>query len=234
MRSAWEYVGRQAAGSIACVQEAQAPNAVDHVPYTLYYKGCGTTIASYGPAMVPDTSIKVAPGRGAFARVTTATGREVRLASLHGAKGKIRGFEGDQIAAYVVLDWLRNELQPLLQDGERGSDIVIAGDLNSSTQWSIPSAHGKVQSELLSHGFANALAGAARYGPEHGPCPCKSTACEHAPSYRRMSKGSATWWSIDYVWISASLRQRLAGAAFDYEQCPTLSDHALAYADLDI
>jgi exonuclease III len=132
------------------------------------------------------------------------------------------------------LDWLQNELRPLLEDGARGGDVVIAGDLNTSSQWSSPSAHKKVQSEFVSHGFRNALAGAVRYGAEHGPCPCKNGNCEHAPTFRQTLRGKTTWWSIDYIWLSRSLHDRVVDVGIDYTRCPEYSDHACAYVDLDV
>ena len=237
MHAAWHFLERKASGGIACVQEASVPAGVHHSPYTPHFKGCGATIVSYGPALMPESNLGLPTGRGNSCRVKTALSNELLVASLHGAKGKVRGLAGTQMEAYVIWDWLNYELQALLRAAADGRHVVIAGDLNTSTQWNDRSIHGKVAEVFEAYGFKNALVGAASYGGEWGTCACKRPSCEHLPTYRRKYRGQVTWWSIDYIWLSQSLHDRVLSSHVDNAESSTslaLSDHAAVSVDLDV
>lgn len=220
---AWAHLRATALDGIACVQEAIVPPEAVHDKYGTYDKKreAGAAVVSFGPRIEAVTSINhvnltTAPGRSQVVKLHDVE-RPLHIASIHAATGPIPGLAKSAIAAYVLKYWLESSLSPLLQLGKKGADVVLAGDFNTSTQWSTPSAHSSVQSILAASGFINCVYETRHTRPQEEHCPCRASRCAHVATFRRMLRGEMTWWSVDYVFVSESLRGRL-------KTCQVLND----------
>jgi endonuclease/exonuclease/phosphatase family metal-dependent hydrolase len=129
-----------------------------------------------------------------------------------------------------------SDLTPLF-DSAQGERVVLAGDLNLSTQFPEPdrSRHHNVMERFESLGLVDCL---ALDRPPRGPvagCPCVDDPCRHVRTQRHPK--SETPWQNDYFFVSRKLAAAVTSCrAVDHgDPDPwALSDHCPLVLELDV
>lgn len=244
---AWDFLTRVARVDVALVQEAVPDGRGTSVvfrpagirdervdpPRDL---GWGSAIVSYGPSLSamehasgvfstkPVSLLRTFPGSVAIAELV----RESSLV-LVSAYGLIDHGYADSTVHRILSD-----LTPLI-DERRGHGIIVAGDLNITTQWSAKHTSflkGRYEESLRRDrnlferfealGLRNVVL--RNPGPLAG-CECSDgSACRHVRTQRH--DRSAFPWQNDYFFVSEDLRQRpFTVEVLDQEEAWTLSSH---------
>lgn len=124
-----------------------------------------------------------------------------------------------------------SDLTPLLDGERRRGRVILAGDLNCSTQLSPPwrEAHRAVFHRIGAFRLAN-LFEVERLGiAAAAECPCADRPCHHVQTHRH--PGSGTPWCNDYVFVGRALAAQAASIRVD-ESSYALSDHGAVVAEV--
>ena len=99
---------------------------------------------------------------------------------------------------------LLSDLTPLL-DSSSTRGVVLAGDLNVSTQWLGPHRvrHRNVLERFATLGLVDCLGLQRPPRPRLEGCPCEDVPCNHVRTQRHPK--SPVPWQTDYVFVSESL-----------------------------
>ena len=239
---AWAYLETTLAPDVALVQEAVPPShlqsvfragGIDDRRGAPTNRGWGSAVVSFGPAI---TAVETAtePYRKKVVPVLRTFPGSVAIAEV-----KIDNDSIIVISMYGVIDRgyanatvhrMLSDLEPLV-DQRRGEKILIAGDLNVTTQWSEhhrKSLRGR-HAELLRReqnlferfavlGFRNLVVGSA---PLEG-CACSfGESCRHVRTQRHESSDFP--WMNDYVFATEDLHASIQ--VIDDDNSRRLSSH---------
>jgi endonuclease/exonuclease/phosphatase family metal-dependent hydrolase len=239
---AWEYLQRLGV-HIALVQEAVPPTDVRAVYRAegIAGKGVwGSAVASFGPEIRPRTTAKsvhnsvasdllcTQPGSVAIADLVLPGQSPLVLVSLYGA------FE--QRYSITTVHRILSDLTPLF-DSRHYKKIIVAGDLNSSTQLPSPDRerHRNLFERIESFGLVDLLKRTADERERLADCPCEDIPCTHLQTHRHSK--SRVPWQDDYIFASEPLADKLVGchAVDGGDTNPwSFSDHCPLVAILDI
>jgi len=214
-RAAWEFL-RGLQPDYALLQEAVPPRdlAADHLAYReggIEGKAgeWGSLVVSFaGPLRV------VGEARSPYAKRARATSIHRTFA---GALAVAEAGVLILISAYGALDEgyavttvhrLLSDLTPLL-DSSPKSRVVLAGDLNLSTQLAEPhrARHRNALERFATLGLVDCLSLQLPPRPRLARCPCKDNPCQHVRTERH--PGSRVPWQTDYMFVSQSLVPRV-------------------------
>lgn len=212
--AAWEFL-RSLQPDFALVQEAVPPQ--DLPPsHCVYRRGGIGSRRPWGSGVVSFS--------GAITEITTVISphgsRVTQLHRTHPGSVAVAGTEDDLtlMSVYGLIDdgyavttvhRQLSDLTPLL-DTKYGRRVVLAGDLNVTTQFEEPhrSRHRNVLDRIETLGLRDAL-GLER--PTRGPlsdCPCADSTCRHIQTLRHPK--STVPWQNDYCFVSNDLVSRVS------------------------
>jgi exonuclease III len=253
---AWDYLRNQVRPDVALLQEAkptgQFPGLV-HRSAGIYDDrgnepkdlGWGSAVVSFGPTLRPIESA-VSPFWHDPNPILRTFPGSVAVAEIQGAEPLV------VVSAYGMSDrgyWestvhrMLSDLTPLI-DERRGRRMVIAGDLNISSQWSSKHrsfARGRHKEWLARDrnlferfealGFHNVVV--RNDGPLPG-CECHAgTSCRHVQTQRH--ERSSFPWQNDYVFVTSDILERKPILeVFDRDEAWELSGHcpvAIEFSD---
>jgi exonuclease III len=253
--AAWDYLRSRIRPDVALVQEAVPPELPGQVVFRAggllddrrgapRDLGWGSAVVAFGldlrsieQATNPFTTqssplLRTFPGSVAIAEIDGAD--PLVVISVYGLIE--RGY------ADTTVHRILSDLQPLI-DERRGRRIMLAGDLNITTQWSVKhrgSLHGmhevclardrNVFDRFAALGLHNIVERDAP-GPLDG-CDCSAgEACRHVRTQRH--RNSSFPWQNDYVFVSADLLARSPTVeVLDEEAAWNLSGHCPVVIDL--
>jgi exonuclease III len=127
-----------------------------------------------------------------------------------------------------------SDLTPLLDTlSKRG--VILAGDLNISTQWLGPhrSRHRNALERFATMGLVDCLALGRPARPKLEGCPCEDMPCCHVRTQRHPR--SPVPWQTDYMFVSESLVSRVQACSVIDGGTPNpweLSDHCPIVLDI--
>lgn len=122
---------------------------------------------------------------------------------------------------------LLSDLTPLL-DSSAKRGVVVAGDLNVSTQMAVPhrARHRNVLERFATLGLVDCLGLGRPARAQLQGCPCEDAPCRHVQTHRHPR--STVPWQDDYVFVSERLAERVKRCAVVDSGEPDpwqLSDH---------
>ena len=227
---AWDYL-RSLEADFALLQEAVPP--ADLPPHCCVYRQCGIDAnRRWGSAVVSVV--------GPIEAVLEAKSRHGKVAvGLHmtfpGSVAVAKTSSGfTLVSVYTVMEQgyaittLHRQLSDLtpLFDSPLGRRVVLAGDMNISTQFPEPdrSRHRNAIERIASLGMVDA------FGLDRPPrealaeCPCEDRPCRHVQTQRH---GRSTIpWQNDYFFISSALASKVKSCRPIHDGYPwSLSDH---------
>lgn len=206
--------------------------------------GWGSAVVSFGPSLRPIDSA-MSPFKSDPNPVLRTFPGSVAVAEIQGAEPLV------VVSAYGVIDRgyadstvhrILSDLTPLV-DERRGRGIVIAGDLNITSQWSsrdrsyLKGLHKECLARDLSVfqrfealGFHNLVV--RDEGPLPG-CECEAgAACRHVQTQRHNS--SVFPWQNDYVFVTSDILARSPTVeVFDRDEAWELSGHCPVVIEFD-
>jgi endonuclease/exonuclease/phosphatase family metal-dependent hydrolase len=244
---AWHYLQSEVRPDVALLQEARPAGDYSGVVYRTggirdergekpKDLGWGSAVVSFGPSLraidsavspfAPDPNpvLRTFPGSVAIAEIESAT--PLLVVSVYGII--------DHGYADCTVHRILSDLTPLI-DERRARRMVIAGDLNITSQWSskhrafLRGRHEECLARdlnLLNRfetlGFHNVVVRSD--GPLPG-CDCRAgAACRHVQTQRH--DRSPFPWQNDYVFVTADLLDRApAVEVFDRDEAWELSGH---------
>ncbi len=234
---AWEYLSSMKA-DFALLQETVPPG--DFLPNRCVYQSEGISAdREWGSAVVsfagPIEPVREAKSRhspsaanlhrtfpGSVAIATTESG--LTLISLYAIL--------DEGYAITTIHRQLSDLTPLF-DSPLGHRVILAGDLNISTQFPEPdrSRHRNALERLLAFNLVDAL---SLDIPARGPlkdCPCADKPCMHVWTQRH-SRSSIPWQN-DYCFVSQKLAPSVRACYPNRDSYPwELSDHCPIILDI--
>lgn len=211
--AAWQFL-RSLGADFALLQEAVP---MDVPKKQRVYRDEGIKGRGWGAAVVsfarPIEEIRVA--RSLYSKSTQATdfhktmpgcvavadpGKGPLLISIYGVF--------DEGYTVTTVHRLLSDLTPLL-DSSSKRGVVVAGDLNVSTQMAVPhrARHRNVLERFATLGLVDCLALGRPPRAQLQECPCDDTPCRHVQTHRHPR--SAVPWQDDYVFVSERLAQRV-------------------------
>jgi hypothetical protein len=246
---AWDFLRERVRPDVALVQEARpgGPNAGVvfreggiHDDRTGKAKdlGWGSAVVSFGPSLreidhalspfrtEPNPILRTFPGTVAVAEVES--NEHLVVVSAYGLID--RGY------ADATVHRILSDLAPLI-DERRARRMVIAGDLNVTTQWSVKHSSflrgyhkeclardRELFARFAALGFHNLVRRSDAEGPLPG-CECADgPACRHVQTQRH--EKSSFPWQNDYVFVTADIVEREPVLeVFDQEDAWELSGH---------
>jgi hypothetical protein len=149
------------------------------------------------------------------------------------------------ISAYGLIDYgyavttmqrILSDLTPLFDNARYNAQIVLAGDLNLSTQLAPPhrARHQNAFDRIKAFGLVDCLDRMLGKDRPLPGCPCGAAKCRHVQTFRFAGRPHAPW-QDDYLFASPRLANKLtacyadsAGAAWDYsDHCPVVAEFEL-------
>lgn len=171
---------------------------------------------------IPDSH----PGASAVADVMDAAGAVLFTAvSLYGQWEVIPGAPDDSTSR---LHRMLSDLTTLFVGADR-PPVVLAGDLNISTQWVRPEKLAQRVSaafaRITAFGLVDCLAHPKATRPDLPSCPCRIAGCKHVQTV--LSQGSVNLdpVQLDYAYVSESLVGALESCNVQRDRASQLSDH---------
>jgi len=252
---AWEYLRKQVRPDVALLQEAAPTGQFEGLVYRSggisedrgkgpKDRGWGSAIVSFGSRLLPIDSV-VSPFNSAPNPVVRTFPGSVAIAEIDGSEPLV------VVSAYGLIDRgyaettvhrILSDLTPLI-DQRRGRRMVIAGDLNITSQWS--SKHRSFLRGRHKECLARALNLIGRFealgfhnivvrpdGPLPG-CECNAGAsCRHVQTQRH--DRSSFPWQNDYIFVTTDiLERRPTVEIFDQDDAWELSSHCPVVVEFD-
>jgi hypothetical protein len=114
----------------------------------------------------------------------------------------------DEGYAVTTVHSLLSDLTPLIDSSTRRG-VILAGDLNVSTQWLGPhrSRHCNVMERFTTLGLVNCMVAQRPEEMRLENCPCDESVCRHVRTLQYPR--SRVPWQTDYVFVSRSLLPRV-------------------------
>ena len=230
-REAWDYL-RSLEVDFALLQETVPPAELHPHAYVYRPEGIdrnrrwGSAIVSFGDAIEPVLVAKSRHGKTAVNLHGTFTG-SVAIAITKGGFTLISLYTVmEQGYAIITLHRQLSDLTPMF-DSPLGRRVVLAGDLNISTQFPEPdrSRHRNALERIAAFDMVDA------FGIDRPPrerldgCPCEDRPCRHVQTQRHGR--SKIPWQNDYFFVSKALVPKVKSCIPVHEGYPwLLSDHS--------
>ena len=236
----WSFLENELQADVGLVQEAGVPPVAAAKRVGQLIGGSrdwGTWVVGFTTEVNPVREAKGAystlpvelttwrPGTAAVARID---GARLTVASLYGLQE--HGY------AHPAMNRTVADLSLLLDDPAHVGRLVLAGDLNMTTQWtgtqgSYRGIDGAVLDQIRAFGLADLVSDQAP-GPLSG-CGCDDgVACRHQQTH--WQPNSTRPWQNDYLFASTELAQVVTLTVLPQADVGTLSDHAPLIADFDL
>jgi hypothetical protein len=243
---------RQMGAQVALLQEALPPvnggrvafQAIDPQNPRLRW---GTAIVAVGEAvtlapwsLVPlgraegPRDVEVShPGTVVVADVLVDGAPVCTVVSLYGQQ--VRAGNGTKYASTVVHRQISDLVTLLDSSRNKGARVLVAGDLNVTTQWDTNRRDRQMDASVFArmeaHGFRELVREAVANG--HQPdcfCP-EAGVCRHVRTLRWRDMADSRPWQTDYAFASATLQA--TATVLDEELWWSLSDHAPVIIDVE-
>jgi len=212
--AAWAFL-REQRPSYALLQEAVPLNvAKSHCVFRedgIEGKGrWGSAVVSFGGPISAVSEARSPFGKGKLARGFMKTmpgcvavadpGKGPLLISIYGAF--------DEGYAVTTVHSILSDLTPLIDSSWRRG-VVVAGDLNVSSQWlgSHRPRHRNALDRFETLGLVSCLGHERPAGSRLEACPCEDPECRHVRTLRYPR--SRVPWQTDYVFVSRPLQRRV-------------------------
>jgi exonuclease III len=229
-REAWDYL-KSLEVDFALLQETVPP--ADLRPRTFVYRPggidrnrrWGSAVVSFAEAIEPVQEAKSRHWKKAVNLHSTFPGSVAIAATNSGFTLVSLYTVMEQGYAITTLHKQLSDLTPMF-DSPLGRRVVLAGDLNISTQFPEPdrSRHRNALERLQSFGMIDAFSLDLPPRQALVGCPCGDRPCRHVQTQRHSR--SKTPWQNDYFFISNAFASMIKGCRTIHDGYPwSLSDH---------